>query len=174
MSLLDIFNNNIHNNNNGTKKRKKNDETNNQQEVGVDEKSLSTLLQLSVDDICLRFAGRTDRGVHANGQIVTIYLPTDQAIIKNDDLNRQQQYLLMLRKSMNSRLPIDISIQSIHIISKEKEFDPRRSAKLKQYTYTIKYRRRIRNNTITSSSDTIIATKDNDNGSENLSSTHSG
>ena len=82
----------------------------------------------------LRFAGRTDGGVHARGQVCAIYLPEQE----------QDQELWQIRKSINSRLPVDISVENVSIISSDNpDFDPRKDVKLKRYSYTIKYRRKV-------------------------------
>lgn len=71
-------------------------------------------------DIC--YAGRTDAGVHARGQVISF--KTD----KDLDLYR-------LKWSLNGLLPNDIGVKEI---KKEKiSFDPRRDAKLREYKYYV-------------------------------------
>jgi tRNA pseudouridine38-40 synthase len=86
---------------------------------------------LSRPDLSVRFAGRTDAGVHARGQVVVTNLRVPVVA----------EYW-MIQKSINSRLPSDISIQSIDICQ-DLTFDPRHDVILKQYSYTIKYRRKV-------------------------------
>jgi len=72
------------------------------------------------DPINIICAGRTDKGVHATGQSVTVKLPeTDPK-------------KLILR--LNSLLPQDISIKNIRVAE---GLDARKSAKYKTYTYII-------------------------------------
>jgi tRNA pseudouridine38-40 synthase len=67
-------------------------------------------------------ASRTDRGVHASGQVCTFIAPPS---IKK----------IYLKKILNKSLPSDIQI---HSLSKaKKNFHPRFSVKQKIYTYTI-------------------------------------
>ena len=80
-------------------------------------------------DLCLRFAGRTDGGVHARGQVVAVSLPDSK------------DELWMIRKSINSRLPEDISIDEICSLADRPDFDPRKDTIRKRYSYTLKYRR---------------------------------
>lgn len=87
----------------------------------------------SLETLNLRVAGRTDKGVHARGQVVAIQLPA--TVCKNVELWK-------IQKGIHGRLPIDISIRRIFTVDPCKPlFDPRKDAKLKQYSYTIKYQR---------------------------------
>jgi tRNA pseudouridine38-40 synthase len=81
----------------------------------------------------MRFAGRTDAGVHARGQVLAVSLP--------DDLGE----LWHIRKSINSRLPVDISIEELSDCENQ-DIDPRSDVKRKQYSYTLKYRRKMHSN----------------------------
>jgi tRNA pseudouridine(38-40) synthase len=100
----------------------------------------------SVDDIGLKFAGRTDKGVHANGQVCVVNLPLDSGIAQPLSIRDASLHCWKLRKDINSRLPVDVSVQSVkllvHMGVHYRDLDPRRDAKRKRYTYTIKYRRR--------------------------------
>jgi tRNA pseudouridine38-40 synthase len=80
-------------------------------------------------DLCLRFAGRTDGGVHARGQVVAVSLPDSK-----DELWK-------IRKSINSRLPEDISVDDLCSLADRPDFDPRKDTIRKRYSYTLKYRR---------------------------------
>lgn len=103
----------------------------------------------SLEDLNLRVAGRTDKGVHAKGQVIAVQFP--------DTLpNRLEPW--QIQKGIHGRLPIDISIQRVYRHTTttatlrpttdattssvvDDLFDPRRDVKLKQYSYTIKYQR---------------------------------
>jgi tRNA pseudouridine38-40 synthase len=94
------------------------------------EDALEQYSELSRSVIKLRFAGRTDAGVHGRGQVLAISLP--------DGLGE----LWEIRKSVNSRLPVDISVEKVSLCDNV-NFDPRRDVILKRYSYTIKYRRKV-------------------------------
>lgn len=89
----------------------------------------------TVDEICLKFSGRTDKGVHARGQVCVVRLP----------LPLQVQTCWKLRKDVNSRLPVDVSVQNVSYLGAESSFDPRRDVKRKRYSFTIKFRRKDSN-----------------------------
>ncbi len=86
---------------------------------GVVEQSLTTIYQESIEVVA---AGRTDRGVHAQGQVVafdaTKALPTAG-----------------LLKAMNNSLPPDVAVLSVSEV--EDGFHPRYNSKGKWYRYTI-------------------------------------
>jgi len=82
----------------------------------------------TIEEINLKFAGRTDKGVHARGQVVTIRLPGEGP-----------ENVWRLRQSINSRLPVDISVISVELLTVD--LDPRRDVVEKRYSYTIKYQR---------------------------------
>jgi tRNA U38,U39,U40 pseudouridine synthase TruA len=150
-------------------------------EVDDDDKDTDAKQRLlfSIDDLCLKFAGRTDRGVHAAGQVITVQLPqcfafassspwkkqacTRSASVdiapgncrnKSEDVNKTNNeeeeeegnaFCFWLCKSINSRLPLDVSVQNVECLGTAPiPFDPRRHVRRKQYTYTIKYQRRQR------------------------------
>jgi len=104
----------------------------------------------SVDDLLLRFAGRTDKGVSARGQVVTVNLNLDGAIGGDRDRTStapsSREVCRDIVSSMNSRLPIDISVLKAESLRENPSFNPRHDAKSKTYSYTIKYRRRITRN----------------------------
>ena len=91
---------------------------------------------VSLSDLRVRFAGRTDKGVHARGQVVTCFLPSqNRATTSMDEAHELQS----LQSALNSRLPDDISIQTVQTVADE--FDPRRDARVsKVYSYSVKFR----------------------------------
>lgn len=94
------------------------------------EEALERYSGLIRSDLKVRFAGRTDAGVHARGQVLVVSLP--------DNMGE----LWHIRKSINSRLPIDISIEQVSLCENE-NFDPRSDVRRKQYSYQMKYRRKV-------------------------------
>lgn len=89
-----------------------------------------------VQDVSLLFASRTDKGVHSQGQVIAIQLPQRQS-----DEGRTDWEPYDMINAINSRLPWDISIQTAQPCPPS--FDPRQNVRIKQYSYTIKYRRRV-------------------------------
>ena len=83
----------------------------------------------SLTDLRLRVSGRTDKGVHAVGQVVTVLMPTTI-----------QPLLGTLRAALNSRLPDDIVIRRIERVKMD-SFHPRTNAIQKTYSYTLTFRR---------------------------------
>ncbi|MEO0295668.1 MAG: tRNA pseudouridine synthase A [candidate division WOR-3 bacterium] len=74
-------------------------------------------------------ASRTDRGVHALGQVAHFDAPK-KIFYERFEGDREK-----LRKAMNAILPRDIYVKEIEIVSNK--FHARRSAKAKLYRYTI-------------------------------------
>ena len=71
------------------------------------------------------FAGRTDRGVHAVGQVAAVTLPTWAATSRD------------LQHALNARLPVDVSaIEADHCGD---TFNPRYEASWREYRYWIAY-----------------------------------
>jgi tRNA pseudouridine38-40 synthase len=71
------------------------------------------------------FAGRTDRGVHAVGQVAAITLPAWGATA------------LDLRRALNARLPIDL--RAVDATPCAESFNPRFDATWREYRYWIAY-----------------------------------
>jgi tRNA pseudouridine38-40 synthase len=93
------------------------------------EEALMRYSNLPRSRLNFKFAGRTDAGVHAKMQVCAVDIP-------------EQQQEWMIRKAVNSRLPSDISISSVSRCEND-SFDPRHDSKRKQYSYTMKYRRKV-------------------------------
>jgi tRNA pseudouridine38-40 synthase len=109
--------------------------TSNQKSALPDELSSATRTTWIRSDLRFRFAGRTDKGVHAQGQVVTCLLPTATATMPPG----------RLRAALNSRLPEDISVQQIAALPDHAAaFDPRHDAVRKEYSYMLKFRRLLR------------------------------
>lgn len=83
------------------------------------EESIGSLFSLSV---VVRASGRTDRGAHANGQVITVELPQLEAVGEVKD-------------TLNHVLPDDIRVLDIDPVSPD--FHPRESAIGKRYRYLI-------------------------------------
>ena len=92
----------------------------------------------SRDILRVRFAGRTDGGVSARGQVVAVSLP-DSVLANGEELWR-------IRKNINSRLSDDISVEEVYSLADDPDFDPRKDAIRKRYSYTLKFRRKIVDN----------------------------
>jgi tRNA pseudouridine38-40 synthase len=86
----------------------------------------------SVEDIFMLFVSRTDKGVHARGQVVAITLP----------ITYKQEPTYNICNSINSRLPVDVSVVRVELC-KDDAFDPRIGVKQKVYSYSLKYRRKV-------------------------------
>jgi tRNA pseudouridine(38-40) synthase len=108
----------------------------------VDGTKIPVLPTITVDTIQFRFASRTDKGVHALGQVIAFRLP---ALIVESTTST-----IYIRRGINSRLPIDISVQEVSVVAPSTSpsllssipcnlFDPRRNVIRKQYSYTIRY-----------------------------------
>jgi tRNA pseudouridine38-40 synthase len=80
------------------------------------------LQRLFKRNITLVAAGRTDSGVHANGQVVSFEVPTEMETVK-------------LRGLLNSKLPRYINVCEVWAVSDD--FHPRFSAISREYVYKI-------------------------------------
>ncbi len=82
----------------------------------------SALTDLGWQEETILFAGRTDSGVHASGQVASFSL----------DWHHGDEDLL---NALNARLPEDVVVQSIE--TAEAEFHPRYDASSRTYTYRV-------------------------------------
>jgi len=100
--------------------------------------------QTTADEVCLKFSGRTDKGVHARGQTVTVNLPTTTTTTAGSSSDVEEPpNVWKLRQSFNSRLPVDISVVAVACLGPSTTFDPRRDVVQKRYSYTLKYQRKL-------------------------------
>ena len=91
---------------------------------GVLEEALN---RLTGERVRVRFAGRTDAGVHATGQVAAFCLP--RGIGEPDGW-------LELRRRLNAVLPADLAVRSLR--AAPAGFDPRRDATRRTYRYRIR------------------------------------
>lgn len=82
----------------------------------------NVLRELGWQQSTLLFAGRTDAGVHASGQVAAISLDWQHSSAN-------------LAKALNARLPGDVSVMEVTLA--EAEFHPRYDASSRRYQYTI-------------------------------------
>ena len=82
----------------------------------------TALNRLIGERIRIRFAGRTDAGVHATGQVAAFCLPAGEA-------------LPVVRERLNALLPDDLAVRSLRPVATG--FDPRRDARWRVYRYRI-------------------------------------
>ena len=91
-------------------------------DVTIQEELEKALNKIVDKKIRLEFAGRTDSGVHAVGQVVAFDV---------DDSTQIHTYV----NGMNHYLPDDISVKCCHKVSDD--FDPRRQAVSRHYRYSL-------------------------------------
>jgi tRNA pseudouridine38-40 synthase len=82
----------------------------------------TALAQIFSEPIRVYAAGRTDAGVHARGQVITLRTPRD---FPPADLHR----------ALNALLPRDIAVRDIAVTTAD--FDPRRDARRRVYEYHV-------------------------------------
>jgi tRNA pseudouridine38-40 synthase len=82
----------------------------------------TALHELGWQEETILFAGRTDAGVHASGQVIVF------------SLNWHHEDATLVN-ALNARLPVDVVVQSI--FRTEAEFHPRYDASSRMYTYNI-------------------------------------
>ena len=85
------------------------------------------LNRLTGERVRIRFAGRTDAGVHATGQVVAFCLPR-----RSGTGNGWAE----LRRRLNAVLPPDLAVRALR--SASPGFDPRRDAAWRVYRYRIR------------------------------------
>ena len=82
----------------------------------------AALTALGWQDRSILAAGRTDRGVHAEGQVISFHLAWGHS---PEDLTR----------ALNAHLPMDIAIRKTEVAGED--FHPRFSAKSRRYRYSL-------------------------------------
>ncbi|MGZ6371906.1 MAG: tRNA pseudouridine(38-40) synthase TruA [Candidatus Limnocylindria bacterium] len=92
---------------------------------GVLEEALN---RLTGERATVRFAGRTDAGVHATGQVAAFCLPRRR---RGEGIGWPE-----LRRRLNAVLPPDLALRSLRPASAG--FDPRRDASTRVYRYRIR------------------------------------
>lgn len=97
------------------------------QRLATDDHTIQNTIETAISEwigypITIDGSGRTDSGVHANGQVANVKIS-----------GRIDEELFLLQ--LNERLPEDIRIQSVTLV--KNGFHSRLSAKGKQYVYTI-------------------------------------
>ena len=106
----------------------------------LESSSESASQAFSLADMEFNFAGRTDKGVHARGQVVTCYFPQQETSTATKTSTRPCSFLDHMMQGINSRLPLDISVSRIEGPLVQ-PLDPRNDAIQKQYSYTLRYHR---------------------------------
>lgn len=86
------------------------------------------LNRLTGERVRVRFAGRTDAGVHATGQVAAFCLPRRR---RGEGIGWPE-----LRRRLNAVLPPDLAVRSLR--SASAGFDPRRDAEARVYRYRIR------------------------------------
>jgi tRNA pseudouridine38-40 synthase len=85
------------------------------------------LNRLTGERVRIRFAGRTDAGVHATGQVAAFCLPRRK---RGEGLGWRE-----LQRRLNGALPPDLAVRSLRPASPD--FDPRRQARSRIYRYRV-------------------------------------
>lgn len=88
----------------------------------VQEALEQALAQVLQEHIHIRYAGRTDTGVHATGQVVDFWTRWDRSLEE-------------LHRAWNARLPSDVAIRALSTASED--FHSRYSARSRVYRYSI-------------------------------------
>lgn len=81
------------------------------------------LAELGGEAIRIRYAGRTDTGVHALGQVIAFHI-------------RWRHALSDLERACNARLPDDIAVRQVELVT-DPHFHPRYSARARVYRYSV-------------------------------------
>ena len=90
--------------------------------AGLLVESLATVLRIPAPDVELACAGRTDKGVHARGQVVSLDVPA------GTDVDR-------LARAVNGLTAPEVVVRQAEVVADD--FDARRSACWRTYRYTI-------------------------------------
>ena len=91
--------------------------------ISIQEEIENSIAQLTCEKVRIKVAGRTDAGVHADGQVIAF----------DTDANYGPGVFL---KGLNHYLPDDIAVKESYEVPET--FDPRRDAKSRVYQYTIR------------------------------------
>jgi tRNA pseudouridine38-40 synthase len=86
------------------------------------------LNKLTGERISVQFAGRTDAGVHATGQVIAFWLPSRP---RGERIGWTE-----LRRRLNAALAPDVVVRSLR--SAARGFDPRRDAVARTYRYRVR------------------------------------
>lgn len=97
------------------------------------ENSIRTLTKENTKTV---FSGRTDKGVHARGQVVHFDSNKNLLEASNTVAGKEDNGVKRFLYSLNSLLPDDISVKEIKQV--EQTFHAQRSAKYRHYRYVIK------------------------------------
>lgn len=81
------------------------------------------LARLTGERIRIRYAGRTDSGVHAVGQVISFHA-------------RWRHTAADLERAWNALLPVDIAVRHVEPVA-DQRFHPRYSARSRVYQYTV-------------------------------------
>ncbi len=91
--------------------------------IGVEDIIDKTLAKIHGSSVAVICAGRTDSGVHAEGQVINFF---------TDKINMSKENWIGF---FNSELPSDIRVMDVDFVSPD--FNARRSAKAREYWYRI-------------------------------------
>ena len=131
------------------------------------EEALVKWTGLTLSQLRVRGAGRTDKGVHSTGQICAFDVPLNMLNLRESDgpsVNHAALPILRLaleklnerrsgsnslprtldqweiRRAISTRLPADIVVRSARIWCLERPFEPRQGILRKTYTYRLRFR----------------------------------
>ena len=89
------------------------------------------LNRLTGERVRVRFAGRTDAGVHATGQVIAICVASGSPLRRGSGLGWRE-----LQRRLNVLLPDDVAVRGIR--ATHRGFDPRREAVARVYRYRVR------------------------------------
>lgn len=115
------------------------------------EEALMRLTNQSISDLRCRMAGRTDKGVHATGQVVAFdyYIDGRRSVDDVSRLTRDTKCIFdqendshwSIIRAMNAHLPEDIFVRHVSIVPRSLyPFEARKNIMLKRYQYIIRFR----------------------------------